>query len=98
MLYNDYSKSKNISHDWIRWPCVRVSSAEIPSFLNGFPFGKWYETWIFSECPGIKTTQVTFGDKNACLRAHAHIVKNTNNNLKAYNKLLEPTRKAGSLS
>lgn len=76
MLYNDYTRSKNVAHDYIRWPCVRVSSAEIPSVLNGAPFGVWYETWVFSDCPKINTTQVTFKVKTKCLKAHKHIVKN----------------------
>ena len=76
-MYNDYTKSQNIAHDWIRWPCVKVSSAEVPSFLaEGAPFGEWYETWVFSDCPLINTTQVTFQQKNECLKAHKHIVRN----------------------
>ena len=76
MMHNDYTKSVNIAHDWIRWPCVRVSSAEIPSFMNGSPFGKWYETWVFSDCPKIRTTQVTYNLKRKALKAHGHIVRN----------------------
>jgi len=79
-MYNDYTKSKNIARDWIRWPCIFVSSAEVPSFLaEGAPFGKWYETWIFSDCPKIKTTQITFKVKEKCLKAHSHIVANLKN-------------------
>ncbi len=76
MMYNDYTKAVNIAHDWIRWPCARVSSAEIPSFMNGAPFGRWYETWVFSDCPNIKTKQKIFRSKDKCLRAHGHILHN----------------------
>jgi len=82
-MYNDYTKAVNIAHDWIRWPCVRVSSAEIPSFLSeNAPFGRWYETWVFSDCPKIKTIQKTFRWKDDCLKAHGHILENMRKQLK----------------
>jgi len=76
MIFNDYTKMKNIAHDWVRWPCVRVSSAEIPSFIGTASFGVWYETWVFSNCPKIRTIQVTHKIENKCLKAHGHIVNN----------------------
>lgn len=82
MIYNDYSKSKNIAHDWIHWPCLRVSSREVPSYTPYNPFGKWYETWIFSNCPLIQTHQKFFKTKQATLKAHNHIVRNLRENLR----------------
>ncbi len=82
-MYNDYTKSINIAHDWVRWPCVRVSSAEIPSSLSeNAPLGKWYETWVFSECPKINTTQVTYKTMKKTIKAHGHIVRNLKDRLK----------------
>jgi len=78
-MYNDYTKAVNVAHDWVRWPCVRISTAEIPSFLGeGAPLGVWYETWIFSDCPHIGTTQVVHKTRllSRVLRAHGHIVRN----------------------
>ena len=76
-MYNDYTKSINIKHDYIRWPCVRVSSAKIPTVsVCGALLGCWYETWVFSDCPKIQTIQKTYNSKKKCLKAHKHIVKN----------------------
>ena len=80
-VYNDYANSVNIAHDWVRWPCVRVSSAEIASYIDGAPFGFWYETWVFSDCPKIKTTSKTFKSSYRCLKAHMNIVENLKDKL-----------------
>lgn len=92
MIYNNYSKATNIAHDWIRWPCLRVSSAEIPSYLDGAPFGVWYETWIFSDCLFIRTNQAIFDTKIKCLKAHEHIVKNVCKKLNEHNLTLRASR------
>ena len=94
MFYNDFTKSENISHDWARWPCVRVSSAKVPSVLDGAPFGSWYETWVFSDCPGFRTTQVTFKTEEKCLKAHKHILRNVRHKIDEYNQSLDRTARS----
>lgn len=85
MFYNDFTNAKNIAHDWIRWPCVRVSSAMIPGILDGVPFGCYYETWVFSDCPAINTIQACQKTKQKAIKAHNHIVQNLKQKLVEYN-------------
>lgn len=84
MITNEYSKSKNLKHTWVHWPCVRVSTAKIPSTCNGFTFGGFTETWIFSNCPLIKSRQVIYEHRRDeyVVKAHDHIVRNLRNKLK----------------
>ena len=81
-MYNDYTKAVNLAHDWIRWPCIRVSTARIPSFADNMPFGFWFETWIFSNCPHIRTKQIAKKQAEKAIQAHRHIVNNLKSLLK----------------
>lgn len=88
MIFNDYANAKNIAHNWIHWPCIRVSTIQIPSYFNGSPFGVWYETFIFANCPQVRTKQIHYNTKNKAkiIKAHNHIINNLKNRLQALNK------------
>ncbi len=79
MIRADYTEGKNIAHTWIRWPCVRVSTASFPYKYGDSPFGMGYETWIFSDCPKQATTQKHHRSERESLKVHGHIVSNLKN-------------------
>ena len=86
MIHNDYSNMKSLRFDWIRWPCIWVTTRQVPSYLDGAPFGSWCETWVFSDCPAIRTAQITKKTAEHAIKAHEHIVNNLKEVLKQYLK------------
>jgi hypothetical protein len=72
----------NLAHDQIT-PCIRVSTALVPSSCLDMEF-YYLETWIFSEYPGLESTQRIHGTLSGraghleakAIRAHGHIARN----------------------